>query len=44
VFRTDETAGSKARSSSIRDVMSGSHDIKVSDRSLIWNSDLIGDA
>src|SRR5262249_10136346 len=39
VFRTGEvlTEGSKL----IHDVMSGAADLKVHDRSLIWNSDLI---
>jgi succinate dehydrogenase / fumarate reductase flavoprotein subunit len=39
VFRTGEvlTEGSKL----IHDVMAGSSDVKVSDRSLIWNTDLI---
>jgi succinate dehydrogenase / fumarate reductase flavoprotein subunit len=39
VFRTGEvlSEGSKL----IHDVMAGSADVKVSDRSLIWNSDLI---
>ena len=39
VFRTGEILGEGSKL--IHDVMSGSTDVKVSDRSLIWNSDLV---
>jgi succinate dehydrogenase / fumarate reductase, flavoprotein subunit len=39
VFRTGEVLGEGSKL--IHDVMTGSADVKVSDRSLIWNSDLI---